>query len=241
MRAALSELLADTKRYMIIIKLPRVNWETGKSQHTQLTLFEGDPVELGEAIDPRLLRARRVSIILADDSNGVLEINITRRTWRILQDSSALRDKLIDFNSQLISGRRTRFISPGWACIVLFSPAWGIFLAALVFLLGTTAGRKFVGSQSNVPTPPVPDWVHNMALTLVVCWPFFICIFLAMFAIISSSGALLVWPNSLTMNSVAEALYRVRTNLFTLVNTIALVIGIAAAFFGALFTWVLTR
>src|SRR5260370_40953892 len=70
MRDALNQLLANTERYIMVIRQPRTNWQTGKSQDTGLTLFESDSIDLTSAIDPRLLRSRRIVRILSDKKNG---------------------------------------------------------------------------------------------------------------------------------------------------------------------------
>ena len=116
MREALGQLVMDTERYTLLIKLPRTNWRTGKSQDTDLTLFESDGIDLVTTIDTRLLTlTSRYWAILSDRVNGTVQINLSKRTWSIIQDSPAVRDKLINFNSKLIQGKRGRFIGPGWA------------------------------------------------------------------------------------------------------------------------------
>jgi hypothetical protein len=242
MRDAISQLLANTERYIVLLKLPRTNWQTGKSQNTTLTLFESDGIDLTSAIDPRLLRARRVAIVLSDRQKGTARIDLSKRTWEVWQDSPTIREKLIEFNSKLILGKRGPFVTSGWAWSALLVPAWTWFIAFTIWSVADKKNRHYL--STNTPgqkAPPTPHWLHIFFSAALLSWPFWILVFLCITIIISMSGGLLIWPSSLTANSAAEAFYRLRTNLFTMVNMSMVIIGSITALLGALFTYFLTR
>lgn len=243
MRDALNQLLANTERYILVIRQPRTNWQTGKSQDTGLTLFESDGIDLTAAIDPRLLRSRRIVVILSDRKNGTARINLSSRTWHIMQDSPAIRERLIAFNSSLMLGKRGRFVRPGWAWSAFSAPLW---ISFIVFTIWTVADKKerhylYSNVPASAPAPPTPHWLGEFFFAALLSLPFWTFLALGIVAISSMSGGLLVWPESLTANSAAETLYRLRTNLFTMVNATTVIIGSITALLGALLTYLFTR
>lgn len=245
MRKALQQLLANTERYIIIIRRSGTNPETGDAQDRDLTLFESDQVDLASRLDQRLLRSRRVTIILAEQGLGVARINLTSRSWAILQDSPSLRDRLTSFNSELIAGARSRLITSGWAAAMLFAPLWS---SAVLFLIWSISSAKnantFWGTANpHKPNnfPPVPQWLHGYWHAVLYLWPVFVIICLVILAIETLAGGLRVWPESITLRSMGRALSRIKLSTFTVANASQLIILTVAAIVGGLVVLLLSH
>jgi hypothetical protein len=246
MRAALLFLLKDTERYIITVKRPRFNWETGRDQSPGLTLYENDGLDLSTAIDTKLSRSRRVQILLTDKEKGTCQINLTARSWEIWTDSSALRDKLITFNQRLIAGAHSRIITSWNAGFILLTPVWSALILVVIWSLSTRRGRQ-LGFDTNSPAgqaafnKAVPQWIDNFEHTMFALWPVFLAISLAIWSVIAMAGGLQIWPEKLTFKSAAQSLYRVRASTITPATATAIIVGVVSAVIGAVVTWWLTR
>jgi hypothetical protein len=246
MRAALLFLLKDTERYIITIKRPRFNWETGRDQSPGLTLYEDDVLDLSTALDPRLSRSRRVNLLLTDKASGTCEINLTARSWEVWIDSPSLRDKLISFNQQLIAGAHSRLVTAGIAVWIFFTPMWSSFALVAIWSLSNRRGRQ-LSFKSNSPASQaafqkaVPQWIYHYIHTIFALWPVFIVLSLAIFSVILMAGGLQTWPERLTLKSAAQSLYRVRASTITPATATAIIVGIVTAVISAVATFWLTR
>lgn len=177
MRKALTQLLSDAERYIIIIRRSRTIWESGDAQAPELTLFEEDPIAFDNELDPRFVRSRRVTIVLVDKARGIAEINLTARSWRILQESSTIRQRLITFNAELITGSRGRFITSNYANLILTTPLWCFVLAYLIWTVSSVNNFNwFYGKNIDAtgPGPAIPDGLTHFATTMFALWPAFL-------------------------------------------------------------------
>jgi len=178
MRAALLYLLKDTERYVITVKRPRFNWETGRDQSPGLTLYENDTLDLATVLDPRLSRSRRVLVLVTDKEKGTCQINLTAREWEVWNDSPQLRDKLTSFNQQLIAGARSRIITAGVAGWILFTPVWSSFLIGIIWSFSSRRVRRLFSQPTspasqaaiNKARPRSIRQRHNGSITMSIQW-----------------------------------------------------------------------
>jgi hypothetical protein len=246
MRAALLYLLNDTERYIITVKRPRFNWETGRDQSPGLTLYENDTLDLATVIDPRLSRSRRVLVLVTDREKGTCQINLTARKWEVWIDSASLRDKLISFNQQLIAGARSRIITTTMGVWILLTPAWSSLLLTVIWSLSSRRVNQLM-TQPSTPANQAaldkvtPQWLPNYVHTVFALWPVFLAISLAIWSVIAMAGGLQIWPERLTLKSAAQSLYRVRASTITPGTATAMIVGIVSAVTGAIVGWWLTR
>jgi hypothetical protein len=168
MKEALRQLLSDSERYLIMVKRSRTSWETGQLQEQSLTLFENDSIELTNSLDPRLLKSRRVVIVLSDKDRGVLQVNITDRTWEVLQESPSIRQRLISFNSHLIEGGRTRLISVGSAVSTLLFPIWASLVAYFVWSIEDPKSRNYFFGRKTCPSYCLREGIQSPSHTTMV-------------------------------------------------------------------------
>jgi hypothetical protein len=248
MKEALRELLKDTDRYIFMIKRSRINRESGQAQAGELTLFENDSIELDSALDPRLLRSRQAAVLLVDKDRGIAKVDITGRSWEVLQDSALLRERLIAFNSKLIKGGRARLISAGYVALVSLFPLWSSFVLFIAWTVSSARNRYlFYNSASShvnpnpkqpFPVPP-PHWLGSYFKAVIFLWPVFLFISLAMGSVRLMGGGLRVWPESLTLRSAAQAFYRIRISTFTAGNASTVIIGVITAVIASLLTYLI--
>lgn len=244
LRAALQTLLADTERYIITVKRSSFNWDSGKDQNTEFTMFEDEKLDLVDAIDPRLLRSRRVTIVVADKEKGVAKIDLTARSWEIVSSGSAIRNKLISANVQLLEGVRSKFITPGYIAMTMLAPLWSSLLLIIIWSFVSSRGRHLNDAKpfsQAAFNAAVPHWIEVYARTLIILWPLFIFISLMMIAARLLSGGLRIWPESFTVKSIFGALYRIRISTFTAGNTAVIITGIIIAVVSSLITILFTH
>lgn len=248
MKVALQQLLTDTERYIIVIKRSSTNWETGEPQGPDLTLFETDPIDLVSALDPRLLRSRHVTVVLADRNNGVAKIDITLRSWQLIHDSPSIRDKLTIFNSDLISGGRAPLIRPSVAVLIFVAPLLSYLLLFVIWSYSSATIRKAIdnlqpGSPDYIATLNrlVPPWLDHYLHTALALWPACIVVSLVIGSIRLMAGGLRVWPEALTFKSATQGLYRIRLSTFTADNAGKIMVGVLIALISSLLTLLFTR
>lgn len=244
LKAALKTLLDDTERYIITIKRSSFNWDSGKNQEAELTIFEGDQLDLADAVDPRLLRSRRVTVVLADKGNGVAKIDLTARSWEIVGGGSAMREKLISANAQLLDGVRSRFITPGYIALTMLAPLWSVLLVLASWTLASPRTRHLSNANpynQAAFNASFPQWTDTYTHAAFILWPIFIFIGLVMITARLLSGGLRIWPESFTFKSIVGAFYRIRISTFTPGNATVIVTGIIIAVVSALITLLFTH
>jgi hypothetical protein len=240
MRKGLQQLLADTERYTIVIRRSGTNPETGETQDKSVRLFESDQIDLTNGLDQRLLRSKRVIIVLAERDRGVARIDLTARSWEILQGSTLLADRLAAFNSELVAGARSRLTTASSAGAILFAPLWSFALLFIIWSMSSSKNENaFWGTNNTYNTrtktykfPPLPEWLHGYWHAVLILWPVLVVIVLAILSIRALAGGLQVWPESITFKSASRALTKTRLSTFTVANASNLIIAVVAAVIG---------
>ena len=239
---ALAGLLYDTERYLVVARLPRFNWETGQPQDPQLILSEADAVDFTAKLDPRLLRAREANIVLVDKAQGIARIDLTRRSWEIWLDRPGLRQRLTEFNQQLLRGAHSRLWgSAGYVLLMFFAPLISYVAAGLIWTVASAKGRRvFWGApvKQSVKNASLPHWLSPFGRDIVlIAWPIFAAAAICMVMVWALAGGLRVWPEFLTRNSVTEALYRIRHGMFTSASATVIISAVITAVLTAALTF----
>ena len=184
-------------------------------------------------------------VILADREKGIAKVDLTARSWEILNNGSSIRDKLISVNTQLLKGVRSRFIfiTPGHITWTILTPLWSSILLFIIWGLSNSRARYLI--NSNAPNSQaaldalVPHWIDSYVRTMLILWPLFLFAGLVMMAIRLMSGGLRTWPESLTFKSAIGALCRVRISTFSTGNVATIIIGVIIAVVSSLITLLL--
>jgi hypothetical protein len=208
MHSALVALLDDVLRYTIIIKRARINWDTGQLQDTDLVIREADGFESGASPSPDMLRSRKVLIHLELNDNGVAFINLTQRHWFKRAHSQDLGDRMLSFNRSLLQGARTKWLTPVGSVFIGLLPLLCIIVELVAYNIFTPNIKK-----DSTGAVLYPDWISIIFWILLISWPFAIIAGLVILWIRVRAGGLRVWPESLTMRSFADTLFKIRTTI----------------------------
>jgi hypothetical protein len=234
MHEALQGLVGDARRYTLIIKRSRINWETGQLQSVDLVLRESDDIFSSPELDPRLQRARKVTLFIEYNDGGIAFIDLTSyRSWQKLVETETLNRKILAFNRTLKDQAGT-----GW---LTFSRALGIALFPLALLIAsaiiyTSLAPNVHRAKDN--SVIYPYWMHVIILAILYSWPVFVLAGIGIVLVILRSGALRIWPEYLTLGSMVQTLIRLRSTIVVPGNINAIVVGIALSIFTAVVTWV---
>jgi hypothetical protein len=225
MRGALSNLLAQTDRYIIAIRRPSVS-DTGLDQTADLVLDERDELDFSQGIDTRLLRSRRVTVFLVDKNSGVAKIDLTRRNWEIWQGSGSLRNSLAEMQHAISTGGKSRWLTTNGVNVIFWATTIVWFVSHLIWMFADQGARHALNGPHPNYNYPTPHWLHALGHAEWIIWLFCLVASLAVTAIIQSSGGLRVWPQSLTAQSLSRTLFRLRSSTMSLGSAVSIIVSV---------------
>jgi len=107
MAGALDELLRQCQRYIIAINRTSFNWDTGESRSPSIVLFESEHPVTEQGIDPRIVKARNVTIVVTVSDGGTAIIYMKQRRLQILTPTAELNKVLSRLQCATIARRIT--------------------------------------------------------------------------------------------------------------------------------------
>jgi len=164
MRQNLKYLLANLKRYTLLID------GTGNDLRPQIILTEVEPwPSFGDAIDTRLLAARRITILATTEDRGTALIDFTARCVYRWVRSQEIRDLVESFDNRLKAGARWRFIQrrSGYDIYVI---SLCLFIIGLVLYSSTNAAITFAFWAASVVYLAVESIIIRLSGPLRI-WP----------------------------------------------------------------------
>jgi hypothetical protein len=244
MAKGLEQFLAGLRRYTILIKRPGFSWDSGQFQSTDLTLYEDSKLIADGVIDPRLLKARQVVLIATAPDGGTAKINLTSRRVEILAGTSDLYKLLKTLNTQLLHNARSRWLTAGgsWALVILPGILIGT-LFALDSVINPGIRHAVYGNNAKEASsgPPPDKWTVHAALGLLPFWLLAVVSAIVVALVVARSGALRIWPKSLTIKSILQAIYQIRVSGALSRNLLFIIVSIVSAVIGGVVTALVSK
>jgi hypothetical protein len=222
MARGLEQLTSHLRRYTIVLKRSAFDWDTGKPQQPNLVLFEDEPPVANGSIDPRILKSKSVVML------------VTVKAWT---STSELRRLVDEFNISLLDNARSRFISSRSSNLIV---GLSFLIFGIPFVVDLTINSKLrrdLGDPTYTGQEPWGHWFSGAYLATAIIWALLIFIAFAIDIIRSRGGPLRIWPQALTVQSLAETIYRIRVSEAIRKN----INGITIAVLTGLIVYVLTR
>jgi hypothetical protein len=246
MAQGLADFLAGLKRYTVIVKRPGFSWDSGQFQTTDLTLYEDEKLVENGVIDPRLLKARRVTLIATAPDGGTAKIDLTSRSVVTFANSLDLNRLLKSLNNQLLKKARSRWITYGRSAALFFLPILLFFINYTTDTLINPKLRHSVystskASNSNSNSPPLDKWTVQVNIAILLLWIIATIAAIIIMIVVSRSGPLRIWPTSLTVKALFQTAYRIRISGSISRNALFVFISIFSAVIGAVLTAILTK
>lgn len=244
MAEGLAEFLGSLKRYTVVIRRPGFSWDSGQFQTTDLTLYEDEKLVENGVIDPRLLKARRVTLIATASDGGTASVDLTSRSIVTFANSSDLSRLLRSFNDRLLKNARSRWITYGGSAALIFLPLLLFLVDVIAETLIDPKWRQYVwGNErtSNVKAPPTDKWTVHIGIAILILWFVTIIAAIIIMLVVSRSGPLRIWPASLTVKALFQTLYRIRISGAIPRNALFVIVSVFSAVIGAVLTALLTK
>jgi hypothetical protein len=233
MKRGIVELLLHARHYVWGIKRPSFDMSSGRDQSTDLILSEEDNLTMDGQIDPRLLKARRINLVITVKDGGTATINFKTRYIHIAADSPGLRKALASFNRCLRLGARSRWISMISVLSLILAP---LFLIFSLFIIESSLNPK-----SSSVHPVYDRWFNPILASLFVLWAISVSAALLIYIVIWRSGPLRIWPRGLTFKSILRAIYRIRVSDAVRRNATTIGAAIIASVISGTLVYLLTR
>jgi hypothetical protein len=229
MASGLDELLSKLLRYTLIIDRPSFSWETAQSQSPNVVLFEDEKPIIDGAIDPRLFKARRVTLMVTSSDRGVASIDLTSRRILVSVSTDELRNLIKDFNERLLAGARSRWFTPQAVASLVTTTVLAIAMPIVVDIIVNPKVRHIVNSGNSNRGVPWDAWVSKSTLIVAI-----VAIVPTLMAVIISvirtrSGSLRVWPGGLTLRAFAQTVYKIRISDTLRKNISSIAVGVVTA------------
>ena len=238
MANALRTLTAEVDHWSFYVVRSQMNWDTGEPQPPGLVIHKGEPLDLSDQLDQRLVRSKRVRLALCWPDGGAVEVDLTSRTSRILAPSDSVVPRMKQFDKDLRVGSASRFFTPGAGLLLIFLP----LVLNMPVWLGTLyldqANRDYYlhhnpGAAKPGLTPleeTVASWsmyVYPPALiaALVILWARYV------------SGGLRIRRDIVSKASFLSFVYKVRTEGLRGESLRQIFIGVAVGLGVALLTF----
>lgn len=217
MAESLAYLFLNLQRYTLLVEVQRSERDSkiSKLQDPDIILFEHDPLQVRNKIDPRLLKAHSISILATTADRGTARIEVTDRTVYRWKDTPEISRVIEEFNNQLKSGTR-----PTRALIRTYSFGAVYWTLAMVLLAGVILSHY--GSAGVIS-----------ANIIVVCS---IAYFIIDAIIIWRSKALRIWPKELTRDWALPKLVSIHLIRLSAETRRLLFVGIVTAIVTAIIT-----
>ena len=241
MAEGLAEFLTGLKRYTVVIKRPGFSWDSGQFQTTDLTLYEDEKLVENEIIDPRLLKARRVTLIATATDGGTAKIDLTARSVDTLANSPDLSKLLRSLNNSLLKNARPRWITYSGGAALFFLPILLFILDIFAEMLIDPKWRHLNTNVPNVKYPPTDKWTLLIGIAILILWIVTIIAAIIIMLVVSRSGPLRIWPASLTVKALFQTLYRIRLSGAIPRNALFVIVTILGAVIGSVLTALLTK
>jgi hypothetical protein len=229
MAKGLDGLLSNLLRYTIIIKRPSFSWDTGRFQSAKLVLFEDEKVVEDGLIDPRLVKAKQVTLIAISRDRGIARINLTTRQVQYLAYSPGLSGLMLKFANDLLSGARSRWFTPGAALAAFIIPFFGLIAVPFVDILVNPHLRHLVTMPNEPKQLPYDHWTTAAGLAILVIWLFMALVAGYLGLVRVWAGPLLLWPKNLTLRSILGIVYRIRISTTLRENTTTVLVSVITA------------
>lgn len=229
MARGLERLAADLPRVTVIIRRSKYDRETAKFQAPYLTLFEGEQLVVDGSIDPRLLKARHVTLIGTTQDGGTARIDLTSRVVQTWASTAGLKEAIDSFNNELIKGARSRWFTGVAAAAMLVSivPAL-LALSAIDGIVNPKVGRIIYSGKFNSPgtTAPFDVWAVRSGVVVFFLW-LLLCIAAAIIMItIAQARPLRIWPVGLSLRSIIQTAYRIRFSTTLRQDRRSIIVGV---------------
>jgi hypothetical protein len=208
-------------------------------------MHENDPLDLisKNEIDVELRRAKHIYLVLTDPDGGTCRIDVTHRSVEIWQDSAGIRNRIKEFNENLLEGAASGVVSIGVSVLFAVLP---LVLAVCGFTLWSVSvphvRHEIYATTAPIPNLDTPAWLNDYGTALLgFIWPISTFVGLVIAGIVLSSGCLRIWPQSLTLKSGVQLLFSIRATLFTREIAIAATVAVISAVATAVVTLFFAR
>ncbi len=226
MSEALSKVVEDADFWVFHVERSQLDWGTGTAQSPRLVIRKGEPIELSGTLDPRLVKSKRVRLIASWKDGGTIDVNLTRQTLVILIPSDSASQKMKQFNTDVVSGVGSRWLTPGTAGFLSILP---LLVALIGYTISYIADRNFrrvanTGDR-NIPYPP-SFWFDHIGAVAWYTWPLTLAGAIAIVFIRVTSGGLRIRREVGAKTSILSLLYKLRTQGFRFENMRQVIVGV---------------
>ncbi|TWF94432.1 hypothetical protein [Saccharopolyspora dendranthemae] len=232
---SLKNLIESAESWTFHVTRSKLNWDTGKAQQEGLTLGPGDDVKLGNELDPRLAKSRRVSLYITWSDGGAALVNLADRSHREITGSDSLTKNIKEFSNRIKSGA-TSFTGINFVAFLFLWPfALGIGMAFISSLTDPARRKWLFEPTPEGVRPPLSPWVHEAMSVAILFWPATIIAAALIVTLRAYCGGLRVKRMPITKTSVPLALYKLRSELLRGDIWRPIVTGVVICVFGAIF------
>lgn len=211
---AIEEAVARSSRYWMVIRRSKTDWATGEPRPPRLFIHDGAD---HEPLSQLLRNARNVTLQLWHSDDGILRIELPRRTWLLENPSDSATETVQTLQKRFKDNRPLKDFTPGVLGVLVMAAPWLVAIFARSTALVVDPRYRQVEDRElerNDPDYYIPLWLDFILgnARLAIFPMLFLGVLILGIGWIAQ-GPLKAYPDRLTVHSLRVAFARFLNNI----------------------------